>query len=84
MFKLMKTASNIARGRISSTLPKSFVNRFVIRPAGFSSKNLIFVDINPRNIVSWRFCDAETQTLKNVVDLTPVITRNDSMTALYM
>ena len=79
--KLICVASKHDFGNASSVVPMSFENRFMIRPDGFVSKNSIFVEINPRNIESWRFCEAVAQRLKNDTDLINATINNDAIIA---
>lgn len=53
--------SNKDLGRYSSTVPKSFENKFKIRPDGFVSKKRNDVDIIPLNIALCNLRDARTQ-----------------------
>lgn len=60
--KLYCNASNRTLGKASSVAPMSFVNRFKMRPDGFSLKNRSVVEINPMNIPSCKFCEAVKQS----------------------
>lgn len=79
ILKMICVASKNDLGNASSVLPISFESRFIIRPDGFVSKKRIFVEINPRNMASCSFCDAEAQKLKNANDLVNAITNNDAI-----
>lgn len=59
--KMLCVESNNDLGRYSSTVPKSFENRFKIRPDGFVSKKRNDVDIIPLNMVLCSLRDARTQ-----------------------